>query len=210
MKRRGLFITFEGVDGCGKTTQAKLLYNHLRRNGYRCILTREPGGTSLGEDIRRILLNPGHGGMSAISETLLFEASRSALVKDVILPHLKKGYIVISDRFSDATIAYQGYAGGENLTFLKEMNRYASFGLEPDLTIVLDIDAKTGLKRSKADFKIGVRDRMEKKSLAFHRKVRNGYLKLAASHRDRIKVIKVEASIDDTQQRIREQISRIL
>jgi dTMP kinase len=153
------------------------------------------------------LLNPAHSGMHPVSETLLFEASRSALVKDIILPHLKKGYIVISDRFSDATLVYQGFAVGEDLTFLKEMNRYASFGLEPDVTIVLDIDAKTGLRRSS---KKGSRDRMEKKSLAFHRKVRRGYLKLAASERKRIKVIKVEASIDATQQRIRAHVLRIL
>ncbi|MBN1872386.1 MAG: dTMP kinase [Candidatus Omnitrophica bacterium] len=210
MKRKGLFITLEGVDGCGKSTQAKLLYNYLRRSGYKCILTREPGGTPFGEDIREILLDPSHKGISPTSETLLFESSRSVLVKDVILPHLEKGYIVISDRFSDATLVYQGFAGGENISFLKELNKYASLGLMPDLTLVLDIDAETGLKRSKCDLKNGAKDRMEKKSLAYHRRVRRGYLKLASLERKRIKVIKVEDSVHDTQKRIRDEVLSIL
>lgn len=211
--RKGKFITLEGVEGCGKSTHARLLYNYLRRKGYKCLLTREPGGTSLGERIRKVLLNPSNRGMSAVCETLLFETSRAALVERVILPALSRGYIVISDRFSDATLVYQGFAGRQDLKKLKVVDEYATHGIKPDLTIVLDIDAREGLKRAKkAETRKGKLfkwDRMERKSLVYHKAVREGYLKLAKREK-RINVIKTQVNINDTQQLIREKVLRVI
>ena len=213
-KRKGKFITLEGVEGCGKSTQAYLLYDYLCKKGHRCILTREPGGTPLSEAIRKVLLDPSNRGMDAVCETLLFEASRAALVEKVILPALSKGYIVISDRFSDATQVYQCFAGKQDLKTFRVIDKYATRGLKPDLTVVLDIETKKGLDRArKADNrkkKLFKWDRMERKSLAYHMAVRRGYLKLAKQEKKRVKVIKTQLNITDTQQLIRKQVSRIL
>lgn len=213
-KRKGKFITLEGVEGCGKSTHAKLLFNYLRRKGYECVLTREPGGTPLGEKIREVLLDPANRGMSSVCETLLFETSRAALVEKVILPSLSKGLIVISDRFSDATLVYQGLAGKQNLKILKKINEYATYGVRPDLTIVLDINAKEGLRRAKRTGskkkKLFKWDRMERKSLAYHKAVRDGYLKLARQEKKRIKVIKTQPDIDKTQQLIRQEVLNVI
>ena len=213
-KRKGKFITFEGVEGCGKSTQARLFYNYLREKGYKCVLTREPGGTPLGEKIREILLSPANKGMSPVCETLLFEASRAALVKKIIIPSLSKGFIVICDRFSDATLVYQGFAGRQNLKKLKAINGYATYGIKPDLTIALDIDTKEGLKRAKrADSrkkKFFKWDRMERKSLAYHKIVRKGYSRLAKQEKKRIKIIKTQPTINETQRLIRREALRII
>ena len=211
--KKGKFITIEGPEGCGKSTQARLLFNYLQREGYNCVLTREPGGTPFGEKVRNILLDPANKGMSAICETLLFEASRAALVEKVILPALSKGKVIICDRFSDATLVYQGFAGGQNLKILKTIDKYATRGIKPDLTIVLDIGVKEGLKRAKkagrqkSKFKW---DRMERKSLAYHKAVRTGYLKLARQEKRRIKVIKTQPGIAGTQALIRSKVSHII
>jgi len=214
MRKKGIFITFEGPEGCGKTTHTQLLFNYLCRKGYKCVLTREPGGTPLGEEIRAVLLNPAHKGMSPACETLLFEASRSSLVEKFIMPYLKKGFIIISDRFSDATMVYQGYAGKQNLKTLETVNRYATRGVKPDLTIFLDIDAKEGLRRTryavgrkKKLFKV---DRMERKSLAYHKAVRNGYLSLAKREKKRIKVIRTQSDAHKTQELIRQEVLRVI
>jgi dTMP kinase len=214
MKKKGKFITFEGPEGCGKSTHARLLHNYLRKNGYKCILTREPGGTPLGERIRKILLDPANKGLSVACETLLFEASRAILVKKVIVPALSKGFIVICDRFSDATLVYQGFAGKEDLYALKTMNKYATGGIRPNLTIVLDIDVKEGLRRTRSSAsrkrKLFTWDRMEMKSLQYHRTVRDGYLKLAKQEKGRIKVIKTQPSINETQKLVRQEVLRII
>jgi len=213
MRKKGRFITLEGPEGCGKTTHIQLLFNYLCGKGYRCVLTREPGGTPLGEKIRGILLDPVYKGMSSVCETLLFEASRSSLVEKFIIPYLKKGFIVISDRFSDATIVYQGFAGKQSLKTLKTINDYATCRIKPDLTILLDIDAREGLKRArragrkKKLFKV---DRMERKSLTYHEAVRRGYLKLARQEKRRIKVIRTQADIRKTQDLVREEVLRII
>lgn len=211
--KKSKFITLEGPEGCGKSTHARLLFDYLRRKRYKCILTREPGGTSLGEEIRKILLNPVNKGMSPICETLLFETSRAALVEKVILPSLAKGFSVISDRFSDATLAYQGFAGKQDLKDLKIINKYATDGIKPDLTIVLDIGVKEGLKRAKRtgrEKKFFKWDRMERKRLAYHKAVREGYLKLANQEKKRIKLIKTQEDINETQRLIRQEVARII
>ena len=210
MKRKRKLITLEGPEGCGKSTHARLLYDYLRRAGYRCVLTREPGGTLLGEKIRKVLLDPANRGMSPVSETLLFEASRAALAENVIIPSLTNGAVVICDRFSDATLVYQGFAGKQDLIELEAINGYASRGIRPDLTIVLDIDAGKGLEMAK---RAGGRkkkffrwDRMERKPLAYHKAVRAGYLKLARLEKKRIIVIKTQPNINDTQRLIRKAV----
>ena len=213
MKKRGKFITLEGPEGCGKSTHARLLSNYLRGKGYKCVFTREPGGTALGEKIRKVLLDPSNRGMSPVSETLLFEASRSALVEKVIRPSLSKGLTVICDRFSDATLVYQGLAGKQDMKKLKIIDGYATSGIKPDLTIVLDIDAKKGLRRAKTAHsrkkKFFKWDRMERKSLFYHKAVRAGYLKLAKQEKNRIKVIKTQPSIKETQRLIRQCVRRL-
>lgn len=214
MKKRGKFITLEGAEGCGKSTHARLLFNYLRKKRYKCVLTREPGGTPLGEKIRKVLLDPANRGMSPICEMLLFEASRAALVEKVILPSLSKGLIVMSDRFSDATLVYQGLAGKQNLKRLKAIDEYATSGIKPDLTIVLDIDVKEGLKRAKRAGKRKTKffkwDRMERKSLAYHKAVKEGYLTLARQDKKRIKVIKTQNDIRKTQELIRREVMNVI
>lgn len=210
MKEKGVFITLEGPEGCGKTTQACLLYNYLRKKGYKCVLTREPGGIPLSEKIREILLNPQNKGINAVCETLLFEASRAALVEKVINPSLAKGFIVISDRFSDATLAYQGFAGGQDVRAIKIIDGYATQGVRPDLTILLDIEVKEGLKRASGKRKYRGKDRMESKSLSYHRAVRRGYFVLAKQEPSRIKVIKTQESIEKTQGLIRKVVSNVI
>ncbi len=213
-KRKGKFITLEGAEGCGKSTHARLLYNYLRRKGYNCVLTREPGGTLLGEKIRKVLLNPANRGMSAVCETLLFEASRAVLVEEVIVPSLTKGAIVISDRFSDATLVYQGFAGRQDLKKLRAIDKYATYGTKPNLTIVLDIDAREGLRRAKKKEsrkkKFFKWDRMERKSLPYHKAVRRGYLRLAKQEVKRVKVIVTQPDISKTQELIRKKVLRII
>jgi len=200
---KGLFITFEGPEGCGKSTHARLLFNHLRKKGYRCVFTREPGGTPVGDEIRKILLKKKALDINSLCELFLFEASRAQIVSEVISPALKKRKIVICDRFYDATVVYQGFAGGMDIGLIDRLNREATGGLKPKVTILLDIETKKGFKRA---LKNRRPDRMESKSLAFHRKVRSGYLKLAMKYPGRIKVFKADGEIRDVQKAIREYV----
>ena len=204
--KRGIFITFEGPEGCGKSTQSRLLCGHLKKRGYSLVYTREPGGTRLGEEVRRILLNSKNVKISDLAELFLFEACRSQIIKEVIRPALQAGKIVVCDRFSDATFSYQGYGGKLPLEIIKTVDKVATGGLKPDLTILLDVDTLTGLKRARVK---GV-DRMEKKDIAYHRRVRAGYLKLASREPKRIKVIKVTSGIADIQKLVRKEIDRVI
>lgn len=204
--KKGIFITFEGPEGCGKSTQSKLLYDNLKRRGYDCIHTREPGGTKAGERIREILLHSDGIKISDLTELFLFEASRSQIVGEVIRPALAENKLIICDRFSDATLAYQGYGGGIPIKVIKMLDSVATGGLRPGLTILLDVDTMTGLRRAKAK---GI-DRMEKKDIAYHRRVRAGYLKLARSEPGRIKVIKVTDSINKTQGLVRREVEDVI
>jgi dTMP kinase len=204
--KKGLFITFEGVEGCGKSTHSKLISEYLKKSGYPLVHTREPGGTGLGELVRRVLLNSKGIKISDLAELFLFEACRAEIVKEVIKPALDKNFIVISDRFSDATVSYQGYGGRVDLTAIKTLDRIATNNLAPDLTILLDIDTAEGLKRARVK---GV-DRMEKKEASYHKRVRTGYLKLSKRNPDRIKVIKVNDEIPVIQAKIRREVEIVI
>jgi dTMP kinase len=191
---KGLFISFEGIEGTGKTMQSKFLYEYLVKNGYDVILTEEPGGTGIGLKIRDILLSAENKEMTPLTELLLYNASRAQHLKEVILPALKKGGIVITDRFTDSTVAYQGYGRGMDLRLIDSLESIVTEGLKPDITLLLDLDAETGLLRNKG---INKTDRFELEDLKFHKKVRDGYLQIAARERERIKLIDGSESIEE-------------
>ncbi len=203
---KGIFITFEGPEGCGKSTQSVLIAEHLERLGLHCVHTREPGGTGLGEKIRKLLLHSRGTRISDMAELFLFEAARAEIVDELIAPSLKAGRIVVCDRFSDATLSYQGYGGGIPLKLIRALNRISTAGLRPDLTILLDIDAAVGLKRAARKG----RDRMEHKDLAYHKRIREGYLKLAGAEPSRIKVIKGTPPIKTIQKTIRREVEIVI
>ena len=204
--KKGVFITFEGVEGCGKSTHSKLLFEHLKDLGYSVVHTREPGGTRLGEAVRRVLLDSPGICISDLAELFLFEACRAQIVKEIISPALDKSSIIISDRFSDATLSYQGYGGRIDLKAIKELDRVATSGLVPDLTVLLDIDTLKGLKRAR---KKGI-DRMERKDLSYHKRVRAGYLKLSRRYPGRIRKVDVSGRIPEVQAKIRREVEIVL
>lgn len=199
--KSGFFITFEGIEGSGKTTQAKLLAEHLRSKDYSVLLTREPGGTEISEKIRKILIDPENTAMVARTECLLYAASRAQHVEQKILPALAEGKIVISDRFADATLAYQGYGRGLSIEMLRQLNEIATGGLMPDLTFLMDLPAEVGLARARK--RRHQLDRLELEELDFHRRVRNGYLEIA-SLCDHFKVIDASDPIEVIYDKIRD------
>jgi dTMP kinase len=180
-----LFISFEGGEGCGKSTQARALCRTLEKLAIPAVLIHEPGGTVMGERIRHLLKKSTEIPISSLTELILFNASRSQLVSEVILPGLKAGHIIICDRFSDSSLAYQSYGRGLNIEMVREMNHLAAQGLVPDLTFLLDISPEIGLARKKE----GANDRFEKEKLDFHQKVRQGFLSLAIQEPQRWEVI---------------------
>jgi dTMP kinase len=189
--KSGLFVTLEGPDGSGKSTQRRLLAAELRKNGFKVVETREPGGSPLAEKIRALLLDIKNQGLGHRTELLLFEAARFQHLQDTVLPALKQGQVVLCDRFSDSTVAYQGAGRAIALKDVQALNRFATQGLKPDLTLVYDLSAEEGLRRSR---KRGQRaDRMEAAAMGFHRRVRAAYLRLAKAEPRRIKVIAVQA-----------------
>lgn len=204
------FITFEGIEGCGKSTQVGLLSKALDENGYSCVVTREPGGTAIGKRVREVLLNPDHKGMAAEAELLLYAADRVQHVREVIRPALDNGKVVICDRFSDATLAYQGYGRGLDMALIHELNRIASLGIRPDLTLLLDCPVETGITRAiernarNAHLKD---DRFEQEAMAFHRKVRDGYLNLARTEPERFRVIDAHRDMESVRKAVLEAVS---
>ena len=192
-----LFITFEGVEGCGKTYQSRVLYKKLIASGIETIHTYEPGGTDLGNYLRHLLKRKREYKIPAESEVFLFAASRFHLVNEIILPGIRSGKAVICDRFHDSTTVYQGYGRGVDLNIIEAVHRMVLQGVRPDITILLDIPAEEGLSRKKT-----ANDRFEQENIEFHRRVRNGYLELASKEPDRWFVV------DGTLPRAR--ISRIL
>jgi len=188
----GLFITLEGIDFCGKTTQAKRLASYLIGKGYDVLFIREPGGDKIAEKIRKVLLSEKNSGMTSLTELLLYEASRAQLTEKVILPSLEEGKAIVCDRYFDSTLAYQGYGRGLNKRMIEYLNQISAFKLKPDLTVLLDVSVETSFdRRNKKKRK---EDRLERERLEFHQKIREGYLKIARQNKRRIKVI---AGADD-------------
>ncbi|MFA5096485.1 MAG: dTMP kinase [Candidatus Omnitrophota bacterium] len=196
---RGKFITFEGSEGCGKSTQSRLLYDFLKSKGKRVIYLREPGATRISEKIRGILLDAKNQAIVPEAEMLLYMAARAQIVAEIIKPALHRGVLVICDRFLDSTLAYQGYGLGMDLGLIRSIGRFATGGITPDLTFFLDLAVKRGLKHRQASL-----DRIEMRSVNYHLRVRRGYLKLAGQEPARIKVVRVEKDKFATQAKIRE------
>jgi dTMP kinase len=184
--KRGLFITVEGTDGSGKTTQMGFISEYLKNAGYDVVLTREPGGTRISEKIRSIILEPDHTEMGSITELLLYSAARAQLVHEVIRPSLEKGIMVVCDRYVDSTYAYQGYGRGLDSGLLEDISDIAVGGLMPDVTLFFDLDPETALKRRLAATQS---DRIENEQLEFHKRVHCGYERLAEKYPERIKRI---------------------
>lgn len=200
---QGLFITFEGPDGCGKTTQMNLLAQYFEKKGKKVVLTREPGGKGLGEKVREILLNY-DGEVSDRCESFLFLADRAQNIDIIVKPAVKQGEIVLCDRHIDSTVAYQGYGRGLDINEINMLNNLATGGKKPDLTLVFDVDVETSMKRVGKE-----KDRMESAGTEFHNRVRNGYLELATQEPDRIKVLDATKTIEEIHEKVIEIIEKL-
>ena len=196
----GYFITLEGPDGSGKTGQIPLLANFLRSRGHEVICTREPGGTEIGDQVRKVIMDLSNKGMNARTEILLFQASRVQIVEEVIRPALAAGKVVICDRYADSTLAYQGYGHQTDLEFLQKLLFFVTGGLKPDLTLLLDLDVEVGLKRRQSGF--GEWNRLDDYDVEFHRRVRAGYHQLVKLEKDRWEVIDARQPKDAIQKQL--------
>ncbi|WP_243374472.1 dTMP kinase [Geotalea sp. SG265] len=198
----GCFITFEGIEGCGKTTQIRLLEQHLTEKGFKVLLTREPGGCPIADQVRAILLDAANMAMIPSAELLLYAAARAQHVEEVIRPALAEGRIVLCDRFTDATLAYQGHGRGLDLDTIDYLNRLATSGLKPQLTVLIDCPVEVGLQRALAridSIATGAREeRFELESARFHQKVRNGYLQLAEEEKKRFIIVDGSKNVEET------------
>ncbi len=190
MKNKGYFITFEGADGCGKTTQSELVQKYLEDKGYEVVWTREPGAKGLGQNIRQLLLHY-DGDVAPMCEAFLFLADRAQHIEHLIKPAVESGKIVICDRHTDSTIAYQGYGRGEDIEQLKYLNNLATGPIKPDLTFVFDVSTEVAQTRVGSE-----KDRMESAGIEFHKKVRNGYLEIAKQESKRVKIVDANNSIE--------------
>lgn len=202
----GMFITFEGIECCGKSTQVLLLTECLKKKGYDVVYTREPGGTNIGEGIRNILLDTKNSAMANLTEILLYIASRVQHIHEVIQPALLSNKIVICDRFIDATLAYQGYARGIDIPLIHKLHELVIENISPDITLLLDIMPEQGFLRAK-NKKL---DRIEQEDIKFHDMVRHGYLQIARQEPDRVKIIDGSRSIDEVHQLVCECIDKII
>lgn len=212
--KKGVFITFEGCEGSGKTTHSNILVRRLRKAGYPVVHTREPGGTKFAEAVRRLLLDP-RNTISPLTELFLYEAARSQHISDIVAPALASGRVVVCDRFTDATVAYQGFGRGISLKTIAALNRIASGGLRPGLTIYLDVPVSDGLRKArgltKDSFKAGPGgDRLEREKLPFHRRVRAGYLAQASKEPRRIKVVRIRKTVAETARLVESEIRKCL
>jgi dTMP kinase len=204
-----LFVTFEGPEGCGKSTQMRRLAAFLRQLDLDVLTTREPGGTAIGDRVRAILLDPAQTEMEPTTEFLLFSAARAQHVAQVIRPHLKKGGIVLCDRYADSSLAYQGYGYGRDLAVRREITRFATGDLVPDLTLLLDVPVEVGLGR-KAGGAGDAWNRMEQKEIDYHERVRQGYRTMAAEEPERWATIDATRSPKAVQVAIRERVIQAL
>jgi dTMP kinase len=200
-----MFITFEGIEGSGKTIQSRLLAERLREMGLPVVLTREPGGTDIGDQIRAVLHDTGNTAMRPTAELLLYSAARAQIVGQVILPSLAAGRVVVSDRYADSTMAYQGYGRGLSLEALRYITAFATGGLRPDLTLLLDVDVEAGLVRKHAAFRAQQDElnRMDQQTVDFYTRVREGYFVLADQDPGRWVVIDAAGDIATIQDQIR-------
>ncbi len=209
----GLFITFEGIEGCGKSTQMALLKGYLDSRGVKALAVREPGGTPVGEKVRSILLNSEGAGLDAWAELFLYEACRAQIVKDVIRPALEDGATVLCDRFTDSTIAYQGRGRGLDIPSIETLNNLATGGLVPDVTILLDCGVEEGLKRAISRIEAtggkAREDRFEKEDAAFHARVKEGYLELERAN-ERIKRVDASGEIQSIHGKICDIIQKVM
>lgn len=202
---KGKLVTFEGSEGSGKSTQVALVEEYLNRRKLPIMLLREPGGVKIAEKIRSILLDVANGQMGDECETLLYMAARAQMVKEVLNPALEAGKIVLCDRFLDSTVAYQGFGNGIDVAFIQKLGDFATKGIKPDLTLLFDIESEQGLAR-----KSSKKDRIESRSLEYHRRVRQGYLTLAKQEPKRIKVIAVDGSKEEIFKKVKGFIDAIL
>ncbi len=200
---KGKFITFEGSEGCGKSTQSEMLFAYLKARGFSVVYLREPGGVKLSEAIRGLLLDP-KSTICPQAETLLYMAARAQVVEEIIKPALAAGKTVVCDRFLDSTIAYQGFGLGIDIKLIKTLGNFATQGIKPDLTVFLDLPVKAGLKHRQ-----DCCDRIEQRCLSYHEKVRKGYLRLAKAEPARIRVVKVMEDKFKTQNKIREVLNAL-
>jgi dTMP kinase len=201
-----MFITFEGPDGSGKTTQARMLAEYLQARGISVVYTREPGGTAISEQIRKVILSTRNQAMRNETEVLLFSAARAQIVAELIRPALAEGKIVICDRYYDSTLAYQGYGLGLDLDALRAITQFATRGLVPDLTFYVDVPAEVGLERRHQ----GETNRLDQKNVDYHARVRKGYLELAKAEPNRFVVIDGTGAVDKVQEKIRARMMRQL
>ncbi len=206
---QGLFMTFEGMEGCGKTTQAKRLARRLQGMGVPVIVTLEPGGTRIGKKIRRVLLDARNKALTPLAELMLYAGDRAQHVEEIIQPALRAGKCVICDRFSDATVVYQGMARGQDMKLIRLLNNIVTEGIRPHLTFLLDCPVEVGLRRALGRNMKG-QDRFEKEALSFHRRVRNGYLDLARKEPKRFVVIDGMLHRDDVEREIFKKIRNTL
>lgn len=202
--KKGFFITFEGADGCGKTTQSELIQKYLENKGYEVIWTREPGSKGLGQKIRELLLHY-DGDVAPSCEAFLFLADRAQHIEKLIKPAIEQGKIVICDRHTDSTIAYQGYGRGKDIEQLKYLNNLATNGLKPDLTFVFDVSTEVAQQRVGSE-----KDRMESAGIEFHKKVRQGYLEIANKEPNRVKVINANDKIEDIFEAAKKELNKFL
>jgi dTMP kinase len=210
---KGTFITFEGIEGSGKSTQIALLANYLTARGVRHVLTREPGGTLIGDQVRKILLDPANRSLDPAAELLLYAASRAQHLREIIMPALADGTNVLCDRFSDATLAYQGYGRGLDIDMIRSLDRIVTAGMRPDLTLLFDIEAVSGIARARGRNNsrgLEAEARFENEELAFHERVRQGYLTLVAQEPERIRVVDASSSPEVIQAKVRKLVDERL
>ncbi len=209
-----MFITLEGIEGSGKTTQIRHMVDFLQKKGHACVVTKEPGGTELGEKIRSILLNPAHQQIHPLTELLLYSADRIQHIQELIGPMLAQGKIIICDRFHDSTTVYQGLCRGLDRHIIEQVHRLILGGVYPDMTFLLDLPASMGLKRAWKEIRAGIRPenetRFEKEKIIFHEKVRMGYLALARQEPQRYVVIDASGTEDQVKEKILEVLARRL
>ena len=209
-----MFITLEGIEGCGKTTQMQQLSAYVEKRGHSCVLTREPGGTALGEKIRTILLDPASTELVPTAELLLYMADRAQHIDALIKPCLAEGKIVLCDRYFDATVVYQGFARGLDTGFICDLHRLILDDLKPDMTFLLDLSPRIGLARAWKQLDNGTRSgtesRFEEETISFHKKVRAGYLELARRQPERIRVVDGSQDIKQVQVDIRDSLAEYL